>query len=97
MAFALDGCLFVTELGGKVRIIKDGVLLDTPFLSVSPTLVVKGGCLELHSILILPPTALYMYAILPVLNPSITESAVLPLIRVTQILHFWKVSILYLT
>ena len=40
MAFAPDGRLFVTEKGGgdgigKVRVIKDGNLLATPFLSVS--------------------------------------------------------------
>ena len=45
MAFAPDGRLFVTELGGNVRIIKDGVLLDTPFLSVSPDTCCERGLL----------------------------------------------------
>jgi len=35
MAFSPDGRLFVTEKGGKVRVIKNGTLLSTPFLSVS--------------------------------------------------------------
>ncbi|MCH8821091.1 PQQ-dependent sugar dehydrogenase [Patescibacteria group bacterium] len=35
MAFAPDGRLFVTEKGGNVRVIKDGKLLSTPFLTVS--------------------------------------------------------------
>lgn len=34
MAFAPDGRLFVTEKGGKVRVIKNGELLATPFLTV---------------------------------------------------------------
>jgi len=37
MAFAPDGRLFVTEKGGDVRVVKDGSLLATPFLSVSVT------------------------------------------------------------
>ena len=35
MAFAPDGRLFVAEKGGTLRVIKNGVLLSTPFLSVS--------------------------------------------------------------
>jgi glucose/arabinose dehydrogenase len=35
MAFAPDGRLFVAEQGGKLRVIKDGQLLPTPFLDVS--------------------------------------------------------------
>lgn len=35
MAFAPDGRLFVAEQGGDLRVIKDGVLLPTPFLSVT--------------------------------------------------------------
>ena len=31
MAFAPDGRLFVCEQGGKLRVIKNGVLLSTPF------------------------------------------------------------------
>lgn len=34
MAFAPDGRLFVTEQGGSVRIVEDGQLLPTPFLTV---------------------------------------------------------------
>lgn len=35
MAFAPDGRLFVCEQGGQLRVIKDGVLLPTPFVSLS--------------------------------------------------------------
>ncbi|MCE9540360.1 MAG: PQQ-dependent sugar dehydrogenase, partial [Bacteroidetes bacterium] len=35
MAFAPDGRIFCTEKAGKVKIIKNGVLLSTPFLQVS--------------------------------------------------------------
>ena len=35
MEFAPDGRLFVTEQGGKLRVIKNGALLPTPFLTVS--------------------------------------------------------------
>lgn len=34
MAFAPDGRIFVAERGGAVRIIKDGVLLPTPFITL---------------------------------------------------------------
>ncbi len=34
MAFAPDGRLFVTTQGGVVRIVKNGALLPTPFLSI---------------------------------------------------------------
>jgi glucose/arabinose dehydrogenase len=34
MAFAPDGRLFICEQDGRLRVIKDGVLLPTPFLSV---------------------------------------------------------------
>lgn len=37
MEFAPDGRLFVAEIDGNVRIIRDGQLLDTPFLSVPST------------------------------------------------------------
>jgi len=39
MAFAPDGRIFVAELGGRVRIVKNGALLATPFV----TLNVAGG------------------------------------------------------
>ena len=35
MEFAPDGRLFVCQQGGQLRVIKNGVLLSTPFLSVS--------------------------------------------------------------
>ena len=35
MAFAPDGRLFVCEQGGQLRVIKNGALLATPFLSVT--------------------------------------------------------------
>jgi glucose/arabinose dehydrogenase len=35
MAFAPDGRLFVTEQGGTLRVIKNGTLLATPFLTVT--------------------------------------------------------------
>jgi len=35
MQFAPDGRLFVCEQGGRLRVIKDGALLSTPFLSVT--------------------------------------------------------------
>src|SRR5688572_3512146 len=34
MAFAPDGRLFVTQQGGQLRVIKNGALLTTPFLTV---------------------------------------------------------------
>jgi glucose/arabinose dehydrogenase len=39
MAFAPDGRIFVAELGGRVRVIKNGVLLSAPFVTVT----VAGG------------------------------------------------------
>ena len=35
MAFAPDGRLFVCEQGGKLRVIKDGSLLPTPFVTLT--------------------------------------------------------------
>src|SRR3972149_4369924 len=35
MAFAPDGRLFVTQQGGALRVIKNGALLATPFLTVT--------------------------------------------------------------
>jgi glucose/arabinose dehydrogenase len=34
MAFAPDGRLFVTEQGGALRVVKNGVLLETPFVTL---------------------------------------------------------------
>jgi glucose/arabinose dehydrogenase len=39
MAFAPDGRIFVAELGGRLRVIKNGALLVTPFVTVN----VAGG------------------------------------------------------
>ncbi len=36
MVFAPDGRLFVTEKSGRVRVVENGVLLPTPFLTVAP-------------------------------------------------------------
>ena len=35
MAIAADGRIFVCEQGGKLRIVKSGVLLSTPFVSLT--------------------------------------------------------------
>jgi glucose/arabinose dehydrogenase len=35
MAFAPDGRIFVTQQGGRVRVVKDGALLAAPFLAVT--------------------------------------------------------------
>src|SRR5687768_14114420 len=35
MTFAPDGRLFVAEQGGRLRVIKNGTLLATPFLTVN--------------------------------------------------------------
>ncbi len=35
MAFAPDGRLFITEQGGKVRVVKNGVVLTQPFVTLS--------------------------------------------------------------
>jgi glucose/arabinose dehydrogenase len=39
MAFAPDGRIFVAELGGRLRVIKNGALLATPFVTIN----VAGG------------------------------------------------------
>jgi glucose/arabinose dehydrogenase len=45
MAFAPDGRLFVAEERGTLRIIKNGVLLPTPFLSVNTDITGERGLL----------------------------------------------------
>jgi glucose/arabinose dehydrogenase len=45
MQFAPDGRLFVAEQGGRLRVIKDGVLLPTPFLTVTVSSVGERGLL----------------------------------------------------
>src|SRR5688572_33142564 len=45
MAFAPDGRLFVAQQGGQLRVIKNGALLSTPFLTVSVSSVGERGLL----------------------------------------------------
>lgn len=45
MAFAPDGRLFVSEQGGRLRVIKNGALLPTPFLSVNVSSAGERGLL----------------------------------------------------
>jgi glucose/arabinose dehydrogenase len=45
MKFAPDGRLFVAEQGGRLRVIKAGVLLPTPFLTVTVSSVGERGLL----------------------------------------------------
>ena len=43
LAFTSDGSIFVAERGGAVRLIRDGVLVDTPALDLSPEITRKEG------------------------------------------------------
>jgi glucose/arabinose dehydrogenase len=43
LAFASDGSIFVAERGGVVRLIRDGVLVETPALDLSPEITRKEG------------------------------------------------------
>ncbi|HKQ52601.1 MAG TPA: PQQ-dependent sugar dehydrogenase, partial [Pyrinomonadaceae bacterium] len=45
MAFAPDGRLFVCQQGGQLRVIKNGTLLATPFLTVSTDSTGERGLL----------------------------------------------------
>ena len=45
MAIAPDGRIFVCQQGGSLRVIKDGVLLPTPFLRVTVTSIGERGLL----------------------------------------------------
>jgi glucose/arabinose dehydrogenase len=45
MAFAPDGRIFVTQQGGQLRVVKNGTLLSTPFLTVSTTSSGERGLL----------------------------------------------------
>jgi glucose/arabinose dehydrogenase len=45
MQFAPDGRLFVCEQGGTLRVIKDGVILPTPFVTLSVSSVGERGLL----------------------------------------------------
>ena len=42
MEFAPDGRLFVAEIGGTIRVIQNGTLLDDPFVTI-PNVDVRGG------------------------------------------------------
>ena len=43
MAFAPDGRLFVCQQGGKVRVVKNGALLATPFVSLTVSVLGERG------------------------------------------------------
>src|SRR5438093_9778287 len=45
MAFAPDGRLFVCQQGGALRVIKNGVLLPTPFVTLSVDSSAERGLL----------------------------------------------------
>ena len=45
MAFSPDGRLFVAEQGGSLRVVADGVLLPTPFLTVPVSSLGERGLL----------------------------------------------------
>src|SRR6188474_178177 len=45
MEFSPDGRLFVCQQGGQLRVIKNGALLATPFLSVTPDSTGERGLL----------------------------------------------------
>src|SRR5437773_5133217 len=45
MQFAPDGRLFVCEQGGRLRVIENGVLLTTPFLTVTVSSAGERGLL----------------------------------------------------
>ena len=43
MQFAPDGRLFICEQGGRLRVVKNGVLLATPFLTIPATSINAVG------------------------------------------------------
>ena len=45
MALAPDGRIFVTEQGGRLRVIKNGALLSTPFVTVTVNFIGEQGLL----------------------------------------------------
>ena len=45
MQFAPDGRLFVCEQGGRLRVVKDGTLLPTPFLTLTVSSAGERGLL----------------------------------------------------
>jgi len=54
MQFAPDGRLFVCEQDGRLRVIKDGALLPTPFLTLTVSSVGERGRLGVALIPRLP-------------------------------------------
>ena len=61
MQFAPDGRLFVCEQGGRLRVIKNGVLLSTPFLTVTVNSVGERGLLGVAFDPPSLPTTTYVY------------------------------------
>jgi hypothetical protein len=49
MQFAPDGRLFICEQGGRLRVVKDGALLPTPFLTVTVSSTGERGLLGVAS------------------------------------------------
>ena len=43
MQFAPDGRLFICEQGGRLRVVKDGALLPTPFLTIPSASISSSG------------------------------------------------------
>jgi glucose/arabinose dehydrogenase len=70
MAFAPDGRLFVAEQGGKLRVIKNGALLPTPFLTVT---VSSNGERGLLGVTFDPsfPASPYVYVYYTATSPTI--------------------------
>jgi hypothetical protein len=53
MQFAPDGRLFICEQTGRLRVVKNGSLLPTPFVTVTSTPMASEVCSAWHSIQIL--------------------------------------------
>ncbi len=56
MAFAPDGRVFICQQGGQLRVIKDGVLLSTPFLTVQTDTSIERGLVG-----VVVPDSQYVY------------------------------------
>ena len=71
MAFAPDGRIFVAELGGRLRVIKNGELLPTPFVTI--TVAGGGGERGLAGIVLDPNFAVnhYIYVYYTAPTPTI--------------------------
>ena len=50
MAIAADGRVFVCEQGGRLRVIKNGALLSTPFVTLTVSASGERACSESPSI-----------------------------------------------